>query len=114
MTINDLTANKIKEIRNTVGFSAEAVANELGISKAAYSQLENGKTEITISKIEMLAKIFQVSMETIIPNISQNFTQISHGKNAVNAHTVHNLHVAENSEKVEEIIDLLNKLKESL
>ncbi len=39
MTINQLAANKIKELRSQLNIPAEVVAQELGIDKSNYSKL---------------------------------------------------------------------------
>lgn len=67
MNINKLTASRIKELRAEKGFTAEAVAKELNISKTSYSHLENGKVEITLNRIKSLAQVFNVSVSEIIP-----------------------------------------------
>lgn len=82
MNINQLTASKIREVRNRIGYTAEAMASSLGISKSAYSQLENGRIEITLTRIEAIANIFQVPMSELIPNIQTNYN-ISNKKGTI-------------------------------
>lgn len=72
MNLNELTASKIKEIRHQLGYTAEAMAKDLGISKTAYSQMENGRVEITLSRIELIAQVFNISISEIIPSINNN------------------------------------------
>lgn len=60
MDINQLMAAKIRELKLSRNLTLEAVAHDLGISKAAMSQLENGHVEITARKILLLAEILQV------------------------------------------------------
>lgn len=72
MNINTLTAQKIKELRTAAGYSAEAVAKELGLSKGSYSQLENGKVEITLNKIEAIAQVLHVAVVDILPQTTQS------------------------------------------
>lgn len=83
MDKNSLIAYKIKEIRKSSGFSAEYVANQLGISKGAYSNLENGKVEVTINKIYMLADILNKSIFDFIFEPSK-VNQINYGSNCQN------------------------------
>lgn len=86
MDLNKLTAAKIRETRKKSGLTAESVAHDLGISKPAYSRLENGHIEISMNKIEMLAHILNVPYSELIPVPSSNH-QISHGSgdNNINA-----------------------------
>ena len=60
MDINTLTANKIKEIRKSLGLKAEAVAADLQINKSAYSELENGHTDITLKKLQAIADLWRI------------------------------------------------------
>lgn len=111
MKINQLTASKIKEVRNRVGYTAEAMANGLGISKTAYSQLENGHTEITLTRIEAIAGVCGVPMQELIPDISSNY-QISNGNagNYNTNNTVTNNFFAESTEdKLQSLIDSLQQ-----
>lgn len=78
MNINDLTASKIKEMRRKLGFTAESVAQDLGISKTAYSQLENGHVEITLTKIEAIAHLWAISLSELIPGVNSSH-QVSNG-----------------------------------
>lgn len=87
MNINELTASRIKDLRSKNGFTAEAVAQALDISRSAYSQLENGHVEITLSRIELLAKVFNVPIEEIISSSTTNhqtFTGNNGGTNGNN------------------------------
>lgn len=85
MNINELTANKIKELRRSIGFSAESVASDLGISKTALSQLENGKVEITLTRLESLSKVFNIPLENFLPSGNGSQTiQIANGEHSQN------------------------------
>lgn len=91
MNINELTANKIKELRRNIGFSAESVASDLGISKTALSQLENGKVEITLTRLESLSKVFNIPLENFLPSGNGTQTiQITHGENSPNVQHINN------------------------
>ncbi len=111
MNINQLTASRIKDLRSKNGLTAEAVAQSLNISRSAYSQMENGHVEITLSRIELLAQIFNVPIEEIIPSSTTNHqtytgnnASINGNNNANNSNTFNNF-FAQN----EEIIELLTQ-----
>ena len=78
MRLNDLVASKIKDYRVSLGLSCEFVANQIGISKGAYSNMENGKVEISITRLEIISKTFNVPLESFIPTKGV-VTQISNG-----------------------------------
>ena len=65
MNINAKIASRVKVLRNEKGYKMEVVAKELSMSKSAYSQLENGKTEITISKLQKIAEYFSLPIASI-------------------------------------------------
>ena len=54
MNTNQLTAKRIKEERIKLNYAQQAVADYLGMDISNYSRLENGKLEITISKLKPL------------------------------------------------------------
>ena len=53
----------MREIRE---YSQEYVSAQLGISQRAYSKIERGDTDVSFSKLNRLAQIFQVSTVDII------------------------------------------------
>jgi len=118
MDFNHLTASRIKEIRLERGLTAKAVAQQLALSDSAYSQVENGHTDITLPRIEALAKIFQLSISEMFPTIN-NGSHTYNGDNGVNVsnssnHTINNFFADnDNISKVMEIIKgaLMNKGK---
>lgn len=59
MNFNERVASRIRMYRNELGLKAEYVAYTFRMSKSAYSNLENGKTEITVDKLHLCAITFQ-------------------------------------------------------
>ena len=51
MDINSLTAIRIKDVRMSLGLKAENVAFDLEMDKGSYSNLENGKTQVSVAKL---------------------------------------------------------------
>ncbi len=112
MNINQLTANKIKELRLKAGLTADAVAQSLHITRGAYSQMETGKTAITLTRLEALAVIFNVSVSEIIP-VSNN-PQTFNGNNSVNGNhnTILNNFFSHNPESLDAVMKVIeNTLK---
>lgn len=109
MNLNDLTASRIKDIRLEKGITAKTVAKQLNLSESSYSQVENGHTDLTLPRIEALAKIFQVSISDFFPTIN-NGSHTYNGDNGVNVsnssnHTINNFFADNNNiSKVVEII----------
>jgi len=57
---------RIKQLREERGLKQEEVAEKLGLHLTNYNKLENGKTELTTSRMEELAAIFGVDPVAII------------------------------------------------
>lgn len=66
MDINAQIATRIKALRNQKGYKAEIVAQELEMFKAAYSQFENGKIDITLTKLQKITDYFSVPIASIL------------------------------------------------
>jgi len=59
---------KLKLLREQNQFSQKQLADELGISRPTYMQIEKGEREITISEAKKLASIFSLSLESFLTN----------------------------------------------
>jgi transcriptional regulator with XRE-family HTH domain len=57
-----LINKQLKHFRLLSGLSQEKVADELNLERVSYQKYENGKTDITITRLYELAKIFDVSV----------------------------------------------------
>jgi transcriptional regulator with XRE-family HTH domain len=62
-------ATRIKEIREDCGLTAEAAAQKLGISYAEYTQYENAVTDIPISMLYEMAKLFSVDLTELLTGL---------------------------------------------
>ena len=58
--------NRIKELREEIGFSQEELANRMKIHRVALSQIENGKRKICTEELIALSKIFNVSTDILL------------------------------------------------
>ncbi|MDQ8004235.1 MAG: helix-turn-helix transcriptional regulator [Pedobacter sp.] len=63
--ISEIGAN-IKQLRLAKAKGQTEVANALNISVAALSKIENGQTDINLSRLAQIAKYFEVSISAII------------------------------------------------
>ena len=59
---------KLKLLREESHFSQEQLADELGISRPTYMQIEKGGRELTISEAKKLADILGLSLENFLSN----------------------------------------------
>lgn len=66
MDIYGKIGRRIKKLRENSGFSQEALAKKVGISRPAVSQIESGERKIAADELLKLSKIFHVSIEDIL------------------------------------------------
>ncbi|NJN35174.1 MAG: helix-turn-helix transcriptional regulator [Saprospiraceae bacterium] len=58
--------HNLKNFREARHLSQEYLAAELGISQAAYSKIENGKTELTIAMLDKICHILHVNRQEMM------------------------------------------------
>lgn len=61
---------KILYLRKKSGYSQEALAEKLGVSRQAVSKWENGDADPEISKLKMLAELFHVTTDWLLSDQS--------------------------------------------
>lgn len=55
-------------LRNIYGFSQEEIAEKVGISRQAYAKWESGATVPDIEKCSLLARVYGVTVDSLIKN----------------------------------------------
>ncbi len=65
-TFYKFLGNKIKQLRQNVGLSQEQFSDLLKINRVAVSQIENGARKITAEEITKIAKVFNISTDTLL------------------------------------------------
>ena len=75
-------ANNLKDIRkNEKGWHQDVMADFLGVSKKYYNQIENGKANLTIDKIEDMAEKLEKESPSITGGVGTHvFNNISHNQ----------------------------------
>ena len=58
--------NKIKKIRELRGVAVKALAAKLNLSVNGYSKIERGEVDITLSKLEIIARALDVNIQLIL------------------------------------------------
>jgi transcriptional regulator with XRE-family HTH domain len=58
----EVIANNIKRLREVKGLSQKEIYTGSGIPQGQYSRIENGKVEPSVSTLEKLAKVLEVSI----------------------------------------------------
>lgn len=59
---------RIKDIREQRDLTQAQVADKLGIHLTNYNKLENGKSEVTLARLDQIAKILNVAAADLISN----------------------------------------------
>jgi len=75
----------IKKHREKKGYSHEAMGLSLGISQAAYSNLENNKSQLTLNRLYKIAEILEVKVEDLMNIKTESFHQDIHNNESVTA-----------------------------
>ena len=71
--MNKAVLEKIKNIREIKNLTQEYMAEQLGITQAGYSKIENGTTLLTLKKLIEISKILVVDVEDILRFDVQNY-----------------------------------------
>ncbi len=80
---------KIKLMRQLKGWSQEEVAHRLGMSNSGYGSIERGETDVNLSRLEEIAKIFGVDLAELFSLVEQNIFNFggNHSNHCQNWHT---------------------------
>ena len=62
---NMIVANRIKELREVVGYTIEEFSKMMAMSKEEYEKYESGKTDIPISVLYEVSNQLDVELTTI-------------------------------------------------
>lgn len=70
--MSDEIAKRLSEMRREHGYSQEALANELGISRQAISKWERGESQPDSSNLIALADLYGVTLDELVrPNVAE-------------------------------------------
>lgn len=93
---------KIRLLRHQKSWSQEDVSKQLGISIPAFSKIETGITDINLSRLEQIAKLFEM---TVVQLLSTHGDEDQESYNMEVNNLTMKLH-----ERESELIDLQKKL----
>jgi len=111
-------AERLRLIRVSKGMSQENVAKSLDITVGAYSKIERGETELTISKLEKISQVLGIDLAQLLSFDSSQIFNISGNQNvqavAPKAQNM-NFYADDYKEKYIAMLELENsRLKEEL
>jgi transcriptional regulator with XRE-family HTH domain len=61
-----LAGQNIKTIRELKNFTQDYVASQLNMSTPNYSNIENGKTDVTLTRLLQIAKVLEIDYRQIL------------------------------------------------
>jgi len=105
-----LIEEKIKSIRELKNYTQGYMAEELGITQAAYSKIESGQTKLTMNKINDIAQIFEIPVEDLVAYDSQRYFNSFNNVKGSNNGSVINGDVELITKLYEDKINLLERL----
>jgi len=73
---------RIKVFRTFKGWTQEKMAEKLGMSVIGYGNIERGDTNVTLSKLEEIAKVLGIELHELFN--SQGKVIINLGENSIN------------------------------
>ena len=83
------TEQKIKSIRELKNLTQEYMAEQLGITQAAYSKIETGQTKLTPNKISDIAEIFDMDASDLMAyDMQKYFNSFNNVKRSNNGSTI--------------------------
>ena len=112
MRANEQIGHNIKRWREFKEVKQEKLAKRLKITSAALSQLENGKTDITVSRIEQIAEVLEIDFSLLLSS-PQQIINISNSPNTHNG-VYNSQHNTINKELVEAVQAELQKKNEQI
>ncbi|GAB3999140.1 hypothetical protein GCM10028807_48520 [Spirosoma daeguense] len=59
-------ATKIRKLREVHGYPQEYVAFQIGVSQAAYSKKETGRTELSLMVLQQVSQLYRISLTDLI------------------------------------------------
>lgn len=64
-----MMCRRMRLLREQAGLTQSQVADVLDISQAAYSRLEKGEVEISLTKLMALGNLYQVTLQELVLGI---------------------------------------------
>jgi len=104
--------DKIKFLRIFKGWSQEELAEKLDMTLNGYAKIENGKVDISLSKLKQLSEIFGVQLSEMIGLSDKNILYFieNHGNSNCGSGVVHH---QQNCANTSEHLECIHKLEKA-
>ena len=103
--LTDLIGARIRQFRLEKEYSQEYMANRLGITQSGYSRSENNAGEMSVSKLNEIARILEIDLSDLITSNKNNYFQNNSLDNhSVGGNIIINHYPTEGLQKIEEML----------
>jgi transcriptional regulator with XRE-family HTH domain len=99
-------AYRLRKLRESKDYSQQNMADELGISKSAYSKIETGITDPSIKRMQAIAKILDVDISYFFQEQTTSHTTKAEDHNKPYGFAT--------KSDIEELISMINKMKQEI
>lgn len=100
---------KIRELREVNNWTQEQMAEKLNLSITGYAKIEQGKTRLTLERLEQLSELFNIDIIDFIKN--ENDIYFQYNENGTNHQgNIYNLY--DNEKEYQHKIDKLSMIVE--
>jgi len=76
MSVDLNLAERIKFMRTFYGWSQEQMAEKLQLATSSYAKIERGQSDVTFSKLQQIAKVFQIELADLFKLNEKNVFNI--------------------------------------
>jgi len=77
--VKTTVGQRIRKIREARDFTQDNLAFELGITKSAYSKIEREQSNVSVKRLEQIAKVLEVDIADFFKEQNVEETQNSYG-----------------------------------
>lgn len=74
-----MKTQKIRKLRDSLGYSQEFVAAKMGIAQNTYSKIESGQSPLTVERAKKLAELFDVEFDFFYSDTDSGVVNNNHG-----------------------------------
>ena len=92
--------NNIKKLRELKNFTQEYMAASLNLSPNAYGKIERDETEMTLTKLDSISKIFEMDWRAILDFDDKHLFNVHNGTNGTSGN---NFSVHHNDKMIEHL-----------
>jgi transcriptional regulator with XRE-family HTH domain len=101
-----INTDRIKQLRDLMGFSQEAMADKMAMSQTAYSRFETGETKVDFERLLKLANLLNADPLTLVQTSDKNITLNHSNNNVVSDYIDHQYMMVDK--------ELLNQLQQTI